>query len=185
MSQGPSEASSPTPSAKNDGWWYPLIYVAAFVVIIIVNLVMVNYATRSFSGISTRDPYMTGNHYNGEIELAEAQKKLGWTSTLGADVVDPAPGQAGPQAYPTRLSFAVKDRDGLPIEGLTVAVEVRRPTQQNMDQHAELVATGKGVYSQVIPLPAPGQWEIRLFAQREGQVYRLNQRALIQATPTP
>ena len=194
MSQGQSGSSSAIPAEgatknapqKDDGWWYPLIYVGVFIVIIIVNLIMVNYAATTFSGLAVHDPYMTGNHYNGEIEAAEAQKRLGWTSTLSVDVVDAPAGQAKAVSnYPTRISLRVKDRDGAPVEGLTVAAEIRRPAQQGMDQHAELVATDKGVYSQVVNLAAPGQWQVRLIAQRDGQAYRLNQRALIQANPAP
>lgn len=194
MSQGQSGSSPATAaevatkhaSRKDEGWWYPLIYVGVFIVIIIVNLIMVNYAATTFSGLAVHDPYMTGNHYNGEIEAAEAQKRLGWSSTLTVDVVDAPVGQTAPATnYPTRVSLTIKDRDGAPVEGLTVAAEIRRPAQQGMDQHAELVATDKGVYSQVVTLPAAGQWQVRLIAQREGQTYRLNQRALIQANPAP
>ena len=183
MSQSPA---SPDQAPKNDGWWYPLIYVGAFVVIIVVNMFMLYFATRSFSGLSANDPYMTGNNYNTEIAAAEAQKRLGWKSTLSVDVTPPPAGFAMPAgSLPTRLSLAVTDRNGKPVEGLLITVELRRPTKLGMDQRVELATSERGVYTQWVGVPAPGQWDVRVLALRDAEVYRLSQRALIQPPPAP
>ncbi len=171
---------------KNDGWWYPLIYVGVFVVIIVVNMAMLYFATRSFSGLSANDPYMTGNNYNAEIVAAEKQKKLGWSSMLSVDVMPPPAGltlAAG--SLPTRVTLTVKDRAGQPVEGLLITVELRRPTKLGMDQRVELATSERGVYSQWIGVPATGQWDVRVIALRDAEVYRLTQRTLIQPLPTP
>lgn len=171
---------------RSDGWWYPLIYVGGFLVIIAVNIVMVYDATRTFSGLTTQDPYLSGNSYNAEIDASDAQKKLGWSSDLGVDLVDSPPGLTVPKgAFPTKLTFTIVDRDNKPVEGLTVVAEIRRPAENNMDQRVDLSASDKGVYSQVVALPKLGQWEIRVVAEREKEVYRLNQRALVQAVSGP
>lgn len=68
-----------TASGRKDGWWYPYIFVAGFAVVVTANLIMMYFATSSFTGLETKSAYERGNAYNAQIAAQEAQDRLGWT----------------------------------------------------------------------------------------------------------
>jgi nitrogen fixation protein FixH len=156
-----------TVPSRRRGWWYPYIYVAGFLVVLAVNLVMMRSAIVTFSGVETEQAYQKGIEYNRVLDAAAAQKKLGWTVTadIHAD---------GATAVVIDVSF--RDRDDRPIDGLTVDAGFIRPTASGHDSHQALAAVGNGRYQAAVSLPLAGQWDLRLEARRGEQTYQLSKR---------
>lgn len=164
-------------ASRQKGWWYPYIFVGAFLVVVGVNGALAYFATSTFNGLETEQAYEKGIKYNDEIAAAEAQEALGWESSLEAVAVDA--GKPGDGIYPTALRFTVVGPDGTPIEGLDVSAVVRRPTVAGYDHEVTLPPAGAGVYAQRLDLPMPGQWEVRVIATRADGTYRLRERIFV------
>lgn len=163
---------------RRDGWWYPWIFVAGFAIVLCVNATMIYFATSTFNGLETADPYEKGVAYNKEIAAADAQASLGWSGDFAVTGVRPAASGEGRQAA---VRFKIQDKDAAPVDGLRVIAELRRPTQAGMDQKVELLASAPGEYAAVAAVPLPGLWDVRVVARRNvgspnEQVFRLNSR---------
>lgn len=161
---------------RADGWWYPYIFVAGFVVVIAVNGALAYFATSTFNGLETQNAYETGRLYNQTIAKEEAQKALGWTLTLASAPKPHDPPGAG---YPADLVITAVGPDGRPLDGLRVQAEVRRPAVAGLDREVDLGRRDIGVYGRTVVLPEPGQWEVRILATRGQDEYRLRDRIFV------
>lgn len=160
---------------RPSGWWYPYIFVGGFLVVLAVNVTLMFFATSTFNGLETRTAWEEGNSYNAQISAEEAQKALGWTVDFASAPLTPTTAEG----VPARLELSVRDRDGNPVDGLTVQAQIRRPTQAGYDQTLRLEPLGPGHYRQVVDLPLAGQWDVRLIASRGQDAYRLRERIVI------
>ncbi|WP_404381321.1 FixH family protein [Caenispirillum salinarum] len=163
--------NTPRPS----GWWYPYIFVAAFMVVVGVNGALAYFATSTFNGLETRNAYEKGRLYNQTLAEAEAQKALGWTVGLQAEQMT----KDRPGDYPADLMISATGPDGEGLEGLEVFAEIRRPTQAGMDQEVRLTRRDTGRYGTKIVLPQPGQWEIRVLARKGDDTFRMYDRIFV------
>jgi len=157
---------------RPDGWWYPWIFVAGFLVVFAVNGIMLFFATSTFSGLSVEKSFEKGNAYNSEIAAHNAQQATGWNGDvrLLGSLVLPDGGRK------VRWIFDLKDRTGATVQGMDVIAEVKRPAVQGYDQVIRPVATEDG-YIVEMELPLKGQWEITLKANRMGDpTFRMRKR---------
>lgn len=159
---------------RPDGWWYPWIFVGGFLVVVSVNAAMLYFSTSTFNGLETRHAFEEGNSYNALIAAEEKQKTLGWSVQLGVDSADLGANASAMRL--ARVTLTTKDKDGAPIEGLDVQVQIRRPTQDGFDQSVSLDPVSPGFYARTVELAMPGQWEVRLVARRGQESYRLRER---------
>lgn len=166
-----------TAGARKDGWWYPYIFVAGFAVVVTANLIMMFFATTSFTGLETKSAYERGNAYNAVIAAQEAQDRLGWTVDLTTEAslrAEPgAPGRAA--AFTLRMT----DAQGAPLDGATVVAEIIRPTTAGYDHELKLLPVGPGTYRGDIDLPLVGQWDVQVHATRGEDSYRLRKRVIV------
>jgi nitrogen fixation protein FixH len=156
---------------RRSGWWYPYIFVAAFCVVLAVNLVMAYSAVHTFSGIETDQAYEKGLKYNQTLAMADAQDKLGWS--VKAEL-QPSSGTHG-----GALEISYRDRDGRPVTGLAVQAEFVRPTVAGHDAAVPLVEQGEGRYGTAIALALPGQWDMHVTAHRGDLSYQTDQRIYV------
>lgn len=154
---------------RADGWWYPWIFVAGMGVVILVNVVLAYFAVSTWSGLETNNYYRRGVQYNEAIADAKLQRERGWKSAL---VVSPKPVDG--RAFDVGVTF--RDKAGLPLDGLDVRVRAERPTSSGHDQEVTLTDVGGGVYSGRVELALPGQWTMRVIAQRDAQLYQTVER---------
>lgn len=154
------------PSTRSKGWWYPWIFVAGMLVVILVNGVLVYFALGTWTGIETEDHYRKGLAYNQALAAARIQDERGWQVSMA---FDPAPTNA--EEHRGRLTITMSDRDGLPLDGLTVTVSLIRPTHEGYDFNLTLKQTGRGIYSSSIAVPLPGQWDAKVHATRRDEVF--------------
>ena len=158
-------------SERQDGWWYPWIFVAAFGVIIAVNTTMAYIAVDSWTGLETENYFRKAQGYNDVLAQKAAQEKLGWKARLGFESV------RAPESPNTGYVLAnFKDADGTPITGLKIEGIAMRPTQDGVDQDLIFVPRGNGSYIAMVDFPYAGQWEVRATAEQGGDVFKLIQR---------
>lgn len=155
---------------RSPGWWYPWIFVAAFVVVVGVNATMAWFATSTFTGLETEGAYEKGLAYNTNIALAKAQAELGWS-------VEPMVRPLADDAqHRTDIAIRYRDSDGKPVEGLEVRARLIRPTTKGYDRDVVLEPRGDGVYGLVTELALPGVWDMEVVAIGNGVSYQLAHR---------
>lgn len=156
---------------RQDGWWYPWVFVGGFAVIITVNGIMAYIAVDSWTGLETENAFEEGQKFNTQLAQKASQDALGWAVALQfEDRSTDKNNRAGV------LNFTVTDAAGLGVTGLAVEAIAKRPTHEGYDQPLAFVAGQAGSYRAPAKLPLPGQWEIRITASRADERYQMRQR---------
>lgn len=158
--------------ARQPGWWYPYIFVGAFLVVIGVNGALAWFATSTFTGLETEAAYEKGLAYNQNLALAKAQAELGWTVDT---TVEPVAGE-GPRAA---VTLRYRDRDGRPVNDLDIRAHLVRPTARGHDHDVALPAKGDGVYGAILDLPLNGVWDMDIAAVGRTASYQHAKRFVI------
>lgn len=143
------------------GWHMTTILVAFFGVVLAVNVVMARYAIGTFGGTVVNNSYVASQKYNGWLDAAERQAKLGWTvrAALNED----------------RHLFVTVDKDALPLGGLAGVATIHHPLGRQPTQTISLAPAGEGRLVSVEPLPA-GRWDVRLEVSSGGHRVRTLER---------
>jgi nitrogen fixation protein FixH len=151
--------SNPESDIRPSDRFIPWLFVLFFAVIFAVNGVFIYYALESNPGVVTEDSYEKGLAFNKTIEKAERQAELGWSGDIAASEVDGA------------MTFALRDKAGKPISGATVRAEFTRPVRDGSDFSLTLTEGKAGIYRGDIHAPFKGAWTVRVFAEKDGQVF--------------
>jgi nitrogen fixation protein FixH len=147
-----------------------MLFVGGFLVVIGVNATLIYFAQDTFSGLETASPYERGLGYNETLAAEAAQERLGWQLQM----------QISTEGDGTRsLQVRLADRDGRPLDGLTVAAHLVRPSNEGLDTTIMPQPMGDGRYGTSFVLPATGQWELRLVAQGDGVVWQHSERLFV------
>ncbi len=125
--------------------------LAFFGITIAVNITMATYAVTTFSGEDVSDPYLKGLAFNKTLAAHSAQERLGWTATI--EVRSAA-------KFATLIEVALQDREARPLNGLTVEVTLRRPTDASLDRTISLASHGDGRYAATVDGIVRGQWDV-------------------------
>ena len=153
-----------THHAKKTDRYIPYYFVAFFLVIFIVLGTFTYLALSTHRGVVTDNAYQKGLEYNQTIASEEAQKLLGWSSTIQLDS--------------DTLIFALSDANGNSIKGAKVIAYASRPTQAGHD--IQVVLTPKGAnYTSQLNLPFKGQWDIKVLATWKQQPYQTSKRIIL------
>lgn len=158
-------------SVRQDGWWYPWVFVGGFVVIITVNAIMAYIAVDSWTGIETEHAFQKGQEFNQRLAQQSAQNELGWVASTK---FIHTPTADNPRAGTLHLNY--KDASGLGVDGLSVEALAVRPTHEGYDREVKFVGTGNGAYLAPTTLPLAGQWELRITSTRGEDIFKLRQR---------
>lgn len=162
---------------RDTGWWYPYIFVGMFAVVLGVNGTLFYFANHSFTGLQTESAYDKGLDYNRVLAQEQAQRKLGWQVDARADA---AAVQANPAGRTAELLVTWSDHDGQPLDGLDVKAKLLRPTVAGHDtEEITLKSMGKGKYGATVQLDFPGQWDMKLLAQKGENQFKTTQRILV------
>ncbi len=148
--------------------WIPWLYVAVFVPVVAVNLLLVRLALSSNTGLVTERAFDTGQSYNAVIAAGARQQALGWQAAVDVQ----------PESLPHRmaLSIAMTGADHQPLTGLIVAGRLVSPVDPQPDIAAALVETSGGRYRTVLTVPRAGQWELQLVASDGAGQFAILQR---------
>jgi nitrogen fixation protein FixH len=120
-------------------------FVAAFGLIITVNLVLAYNAVKTFPGLEVKNSYVASQEFN---KRKAAQEALGWT--VRADHADGV------------LSLSITDRTGAPVEVKELNAILGRATQVRDDQTPDFQFDGTAYVAPVAL--ALGNWNIRMVA---------------------
>ncbi len=161
---------------RKSGWWYPYIFVAAFMVVLVANGIMIYSATSTFTGLETENHYEKGNAYNTNIAMTRRQAELGWQVEAKVDPV--ADSSMGARRL-VAVEASFKTKDGASLDGMAVRALFIRPVQPGHDVSIPLVSKGNGLYAARAELDFHGVWDLRVVAIAEKDSYQLAQRIQI------
>lgn len=152
----------------------PWIFVGAMAVVVAVNAVMISFAVGSWTGLSVPRPYERGVAYNRVLAAQHRQDALGWR--LDAAV---APEAEGDRPGARRIALRAAGPDGAPLVGLRLEARLIRPIEVLPDLPVAFRPAGPGLYvAEVVPA-RPGQWDLRVDAERGGDRFHLGQRLVL------
>lgn len=147
-----------------------------FGIVIGVNLVFVNLALSTWTGLTDHDSYRTGLSWNRALERDAAQKALGWSTAIVSRAGEPT--ADGGRAFAVELT--IRSRDGAPVTGLAFAGSARHPVVEADDRPLVFVEIGNGSYRGAAVLPAAADWRLVLVATRpDGAAYRIDTVAVV------
>lgn len=130
------------------------ITIAAFGVIIAVNLYMAFNAIATFPGLEVKNSYVASQSFDRD---RAAQEALNWHVT--------------PDYSDGILSIAIQDASGAAVEVDDLQVTIGRPTHIRDDQSPHFTYH-RGIYSSPVALAA-GNWNIHLSARaKDGTLFR-------------
>ena len=158
------------PKARRLPHWVPMLFIAAFVVVIAVNATLIYFAQDTFSGLETASPYERGLDYNKTLAAEAALERLGWQSKT--EISDEKDGAR-------RLQVRITDRDGRPLDGLTLVAYLVRPSNEGLDTTIVPRPMGDGRYGASFVLPAAGQWELRVVAHNDEAAWQHSERLFV------
>lgn len=146
--RGPAvSATRETKAREIKGRHVLAVALAAFSVVVAVNMVMVFAATGSFPGLVEKNSYVASQKFN--IRVA-AQNRLGWKSRLDYE--------SG------RLAVTITGADGEPVRGIDVALTVGRPADARSDR--TFAPLWDGAAYVVAETLDPGVWRAEIIARR-------------------
>ena len=164
-------ANSPrTGAARFLPHWVPMLFIGGFLVVIGVNATLIYFAQDTFSGLETASPYERGLDYNKTLAAEAAQERLGWQSQTQI---------SGESEGLRSLQVRLTDRDGRPLDGLTLVAHLVRPSNEGLDTTIVPRPLGDGRYGASFTLPAAGQWELRLVAHDGDVAWQHSERLFV------
>ena len=123
-----------------------VITLAAFGVIIAVNLVMAFRAVGSFPGLEVKNSYVASQHFDRD---RQAQESLGWTARASYDGA--------------RITIEIVDGQGTHPVLRDFTATIGRPTHKRADVTPHFEVAGGGIYRAPVVLE-PGVWNIHVQA---------------------
>ena len=134
-----------------------LIIIGGFSIVLAANSALVYFALSSWTGLETEQHFVKGLAYNDDLQAARRQQDLGWKMQLKTTFVDSKTGDIG-------ITFL--DREGGPMNDLTVKVFAVRPTHTGYDREFVAALKADGAYHAAFTLPLQGMWDLRVVARR-------------------
>lgn len=159
------------PSPLLTGRKFLLWLLGSFFVVAAVNGLMVYYAVHTFSGEIESHSYANGLTFNRTLEAIAAQRDMGWQ-------VDGQVTAAGRGTVAVKATY--RDRTNHSLTDLRVVAHFTRLTNEGEDFDAPVPHQDNGSYAADIPVPALGQWQVRLSAERDRErPYLLDYRVFV------
>lgn len=147
--------------------YIPWLFVAGFAIVVAVNGTMMWLAVGSFSGLYTPKPRDRGLHYNEVVAARQGRDALGWRiETTWRPEND-------------RLEVAAFDRDGNPLAGARVAVDLVRPAEKRPPLGVAMAAVELGRHAGYVALPARGNWDLDIVVERGGERFAQTRRMFL------
>lgn len=148
--------ASLTSLMRNDRW-IPASFVAFFVFLTGVEIVLITLSVNSFTGLSEADPYRRGLAYNETIAARQKDRDLGWRIAVG---FEPAGHLRGV------VKVAARDAGGDELNGARIS-----STAEHGGKAPIAIAFGgldDGSAEGVLTVDAPGRWFLRIKIEGDG-----------------
>ncbi len=144
-------ASLSVSKTKKGDKWIPWYFVMFFLVIAAVDATFVMLAIKTQTGLVTDRAYEKGLAYNGVLNEAEAQRKLG--------IIHNVSYKSG------KITWRLSTYNKTPVTDAKVRAKFFRAVQDGNDFELVLSDEGSGNYTAAPRFPLPGAWTARLEAQ--------------------
>ena len=151
--------------------WIPWVFVGGFLLVVAVNAIMITVAVKSFTGLTTTEPYTRGLRFNDQIREAEVYERLGWKI---AARFRPTSARIG------TIEINLADRDGAPITDAEVNAEFSRPVEKGHDFTLTLRSVGGGRYVGNLEFPLAGIWDVKYRIERGAQNLKARDRLQVE-----
>ena len=132
------------------GWHVLAIVTSFFVLVCGVDFYFATLAYKTFPGQVSVTPYEDGLAFNRDVARRQAQAALGWSAT------------AAPVAGGVQVEIA--DREGAPVQGLTLVGLLRRPATEAGEIALKFSEASPGRYF-AAARPGAGAWDIEASAK--------------------
>jgi len=158
---------SATHSTARDGFringWHVLGGVSAFFALVIgFDAWFTVLALKTYPGEVSVTPYEDGLLYNRKIAQIEAQAALGW--------------RAAAEAAPGVVVLQVQDKDGRPVEALTVQGRLERPATEAGRRSVRFIEAAPGRYEATTGA-IDGAWDLTAEARdAKGRLFTAERR---------
>lgn len=146
------------------GWYWPWIVVVLLLLAIGANGILLLKATTDPSFAVEPDYYRKALDWNQTQAQARLNSELGWTAEVAVEPVPSVPGRV-------HVRTRVTDRNGLPLDGALITLEVFHNARSRDRIAASLTPQADGVYVAELPMRRDGVWEFRLRAVRGKDVF--------------
>ncbi len=160
--------------ARQRGWWYPWIFVGLMGLVVVVNAIMATLAVKTFPGLQSDDAYNEGLRYNDTLAAQREQGKRGWRMDVQAASSVTSDGR-----HDAEVTVSFVDRDGYPVDYLSIDASLIRPTAAGFDQALSFERRAAGLYVAKVALPFAGQWDARINAHRDEETYQTIRRLFV------
>jgi nitrogen fixation protein FixH len=149
-------------TAAARGWLWPLGLGLALALSAGSNILFMVLANRDASFAVEPDYYRKALEWDRTMAQEAANRALGWRVSVEAAM-------AGTQGR--RLTLRLVDRDGRGVDGAIVSVEALHGARAADVVSGRLSGEGQGRYAAELPLARAGLWELRVRAERGGQIF--------------
>jgi len=156
-----SIAKAPAVKGRITGWHVLIAVVLFFGTIIAVDTIFMVQAYRTFSGEVASNPYEAGLAFNRTLAQREKEAALGWNASVEA-----RDGKT--------VVVRVVDRDGEPLDGLSLTGVLERPATETGRQTLNFRSLGGGRYEAAALLD--GAWDLRATARNAKDVFEVETR---------
>ena len=155
-----------SPSTLKRDALIPWYFVAAFLIVFVVNGIFVYLAIQSHSGMVSDHPYEKGRDYNLALDQDAKQQALGWRGDI--------------QLNNGAVIYTLFDKNGAPISDAKSTAYFTYPVRQGYDFQRPLSANPlTGHYSAPIDWPIAGQWHITVQSIWKQQTHQTHQHLII------
>lgn len=137
------------------GRTFAAIIVGFFGVVVAVNITMARLASGTFGGTVVDNSYVASQKFNGWLEQARVQDRLGWTTQIGLDAT-------------RHVVVAV------PGTGFTISGTAHHPLGRAADVPLRFRPDAAGQLRAATPLP-DGRWQVRLEIRRGADLKRVQE----------
>lgn len=165
--------------------WAPKLLTAFFLGLVVINGTLLYIATKGlpspvgrwwlgskgtavysgFSGVVAHDQ-AAAKAVSSELSQAQRRSALGWQ--VGVSGLEDGDGLR------RSIRLRVKDRTGLPVDGVGAELRLLRPGAAEAAATLPLAPLGAGSYGGELHLPANGRWLVEFLLMRDGEtLYRL------------
>jgi len=142
----------------------PWIFVIFFSTFIIVDIVYIVIAEKTWRGLAIENGYQKGLKYNKTIEALREQKKLGWKMDIKYQVIKIKNGF---------LVVNLFDKNNQKIIDANLIANIRRPVQEGKDFSVNLKFNlSTQSYDSAVEFPMIGQWTVEVVARKGDDVYQ-------------
>lgn len=132
------------------------ILVAFFAVVIAVNMLMATLAVKGFGGTVVDNSYVASQKFNGWLEEARAQERLGWRERLALD-------------DQRRVTLTITGPDGAPLHGAVVSGMARHPVGRVPGIPVAMTEIAPGQFIATTPLPS-GRWQLAVSIRHDTDI---------------